>query len=172
MLVTGTAHQPDPKTWRREAERDREACVWRVAFTILKQRWDFYRTVLAQKSTELRAFTVLREKGPTFTLYPHPTFPTVEQSHTADSLSHSVSVTQHLPRKETPKPHTRKDTTIRVHTPHAYGSAYVRRYSIYSRLALGRPRPASSLLSSYPPPRAPLPCPPRARLHDCRLPSA
>jgi len=50
-----------------------------------------------------------------------------QQSHTADS--HSVSVTQHLPRKETPKPHTRKDTMIRVHTPHAYGSAYVRRYS-------------------------------------------
>ena len=31
VLVMGTAHQPDPKTWRREAERDREACVWRVA---------------------------------------------------------------------------------------------------------------------------------------------
>ena len=27
LVLHATAHQPDPKTWRREAERDREACV-------------------------------------------------------------------------------------------------------------------------------------------------
>ena len=89
VLSPRRTSQTQTKTLRREAERETERCVWRVAVTILKQRWDFYRFSRSLPSLVLLQFYV---KSAELLHYPHPMPRTQERDKSRAGARRVVTV--------------------------------------------------------------------------------